>query len=261
MRWRRPQIAHVIREIRHFQQTPYKIEYNSRVAGYLLDPSLQLNDEDLYRLSLDLEPRRSTLTHVSGPLLAATTSSASSSSSSSWQRRRTVGEIWVSIWGPSPLEPCRGAINESRAEWWVRDTLSSAPHHATSHQAPSTVIIWAWAHPPHHHKQPTTRAANSSVPGTWHRASHAWALCWSYCAIGNPAIRKFIGQFFQRVCFFFYILKINPRYNKSSGVWTADSFSYLSSYGSQEKWLRFCVLRCIIFPFVWMFSFSQDLKN
>ncbi|KAK4294571.1 hypothetical protein Pmani_032802, partial [Petrolisthes manimaculis] len=83
-------IAHVIREIRHFQQTPYKIEYKQRVAGYLLDPSLQLNDEDLYRLSLDLEPRRSTLTHVTGPLLATathttniTTSSGSSSSSSS----------------------------------------------------------------------------------------------------------------------------------------------------------------------------------
>lgn len=77
------QIAHVIREIRHFQQTPYKIEYNARVASYLLDPSLLLSDDNLYRLSLDLEPRRSTLTHVTVPLLANVTSSASSSSSSS----------------------------------------------------------------------------------------------------------------------------------------------------------------------------------
>ncbi|XP_050725757.1 ras-specific guanine nucleotide-releasing factor 2-like isoform X5 [Eriocheir sinensis] len=76
-------IAHVIREIRHFQQTPYKIEFNSRVASYLLDPSLLLSDDNLYRLSLDLEPRRSTLTHVTVPLLANVTSSASSSSSSS----------------------------------------------------------------------------------------------------------------------------------------------------------------------------------
>ncbi|XP_045136637.1 ras-specific guanine nucleotide-releasing factor 2-like isoform X1 [Portunus trituberculatus] len=76
-------IAHVIREIRHFQQTPYKIEYNARVASYLLDPSLLLSDDNLYRLSLDLEPRRSTLTHVTVPLLANVTSSASSSSSSS----------------------------------------------------------------------------------------------------------------------------------------------------------------------------------
>ncbi|KAK8385974.1 hypothetical protein O3P69_010609 [Scylla paramamosain] len=76
-------IAHVIREIRHFQQTPYKIEHNARVASYLLDPSLLLSDDNLYRLSLDLEPRRSTLTHVTVPLLANVTSSASSSSSSS----------------------------------------------------------------------------------------------------------------------------------------------------------------------------------
>ncbi|XP_045616711.1 ras-specific guanine nucleotide-releasing factor 1 isoform X2 [Procambarus clarkii] len=76
-------IAHVIREIRHFQQTPYKIEHNPRVTSYLLDPTLLLSDDNLYRMSLDLEPRRSTLTHVTAPLLAATASSASSSSSSS----------------------------------------------------------------------------------------------------------------------------------------------------------------------------------
>ncbi|XP_069969956.1 ras-specific guanine nucleotide-releasing factor 2 isoform X2 [Penaeus vannamei] len=76
-------IAHVIREIRHFQQTPYKIEHNPRVTAYLLDPSLLLSDDNLYRMSLDLEPRRSTLTHVNAPLLTAATSSGSSSSSSS----------------------------------------------------------------------------------------------------------------------------------------------------------------------------------
>ncbi|XP_042881642.1 ras-specific guanine nucleotide-releasing factor 2-like isoform X2 [Penaeus japonicus] len=76
-------IAHVIREIRHFQQTPYKIEHNQRVTAYLLDPSLLLSDDNLYRMSLELEPRRSTLTHVNAPLLATATSSGSSSSSSS----------------------------------------------------------------------------------------------------------------------------------------------------------------------------------
>ncbi|XP_063605659.1 ras-specific guanine nucleotide-releasing factor 1-like [Penaeus indicus] len=76
-------IAHVIREIRHFQQTPYKIEHNPRVTAYLLDPSLLLSDDNLYRMSLELEPRRSTLTHVNAPLLTTATSSGSSSSSSS----------------------------------------------------------------------------------------------------------------------------------------------------------------------------------
>ncbi|XP_058792111.1 ras-specific guanine nucleotide-releasing factor 2-like isoform X1 [Phymastichus coffea] len=54
-------IAHVIREIRHFQQTPYKIEHNPRVTNYLLDPSILLDEEDLYRMSLEIEPRTSRL--------------------------------------------------------------------------------------------------------------------------------------------------------------------------------------------------------
>ncbi|CAK9811174.1 Ras-specific guanine nucleotide-releasing factor 2 [Anthophora plagiata] len=54
-------IAHVIREIRHFQQTPYKIELITKVTNYLLDPSLLLNDEDLDRMSLEIEPRTSKL--------------------------------------------------------------------------------------------------------------------------------------------------------------------------------------------------------
>lgn len=55
------QIAHVIREIRHFQQTPYKIELITKATNYLLDPSLLLEEEDLYRMSLDIEPRTSRL--------------------------------------------------------------------------------------------------------------------------------------------------------------------------------------------------------
>ncbi|XP_014483394.1 PREDICTED: ras-specific guanine nucleotide-releasing factor 2-like isoform X4 [Dinoponera quadriceps] len=54
-------IAHVIREIRHFQQTPYKIELIPKVSNYLLDTSLLLNEKDLYRMSLDIEPRTSRL--------------------------------------------------------------------------------------------------------------------------------------------------------------------------------------------------------
>ncbi|XP_012281932.1 ras-specific guanine nucleotide-releasing factor 2 [Orussus abietinus] len=54
-------IAHVIREIRHFQQTPYKIELIPKVANYLLDTALLLEEEDLYRMSLEIEPRTSRL--------------------------------------------------------------------------------------------------------------------------------------------------------------------------------------------------------
>ncbi|XP_046610239.1 ras-specific guanine nucleotide-releasing factor 2-like [Neodiprion virginianus] len=54
-------IAHVIREIRHFQQTPYKIEVITKVTNYLLDPSLLLEEEDMYRMSLEIEPRTSRL--------------------------------------------------------------------------------------------------------------------------------------------------------------------------------------------------------
>ncbi|XP_011501193.1 PREDICTED: ras-specific guanine nucleotide-releasing factor 2-like [Ceratosolen solmsi marchali] len=54
-------IAHVIREIRHFQQTPYKIELITKVTNYLLDPTLLLEEEDLYRMSLNIEPRSARL--------------------------------------------------------------------------------------------------------------------------------------------------------------------------------------------------------
>ncbi|GIY91658.1 ras-specific guanine nucleotide-releasing factor 1 [Caerostris extrusa] len=40
-------IAHVIREIRHFQQTPYKIDMSPKVTNYLLDPTRLMADEEL----------------------------------------------------------------------------------------------------------------------------------------------------------------------------------------------------------------------
>lgn len=55
------QIAHVIREIRHFQQTPYKIDHISKVTAYLLDTSLLLDDDEMYHKSLRIEPRSSRL--------------------------------------------------------------------------------------------------------------------------------------------------------------------------------------------------------
>jgi len=58
-------IAHVIREIRHFQQTPYKIEHCPKAANYLRDPTLLLNDDELYKLSLMIEPKQSRLTSQS----------------------------------------------------------------------------------------------------------------------------------------------------------------------------------------------------
>jgi len=65
-------IAHVIREVRNFQQTPYKIDPIPKASGYLLDPSLRLGDEELYQISLQIEPRVQTRLSVSyvtsGPL-------------------------------------------------------------------------------------------------------------------------------------------------------------------------------------------------
>ncbi|XP_041465330.1 ras-specific guanine nucleotide-releasing factor 2-like isoform X3 [Lytechinus variegatus] len=53
-------IAHVVREIRHFQHTNYNIEPDKRVISYLLDTSLIMDDDEMYALSLELEPRQST---------------------------------------------------------------------------------------------------------------------------------------------------------------------------------------------------------
>ncbi|XP_071844358.1 ras-specific guanine nucleotide-releasing factor 2-like [Apostichopus japonicus] len=53
-------IAHVIQEVRHFQQTPYSIAPNGVVISYLTDVSLIMDDDEMYALSLELEPRQST---------------------------------------------------------------------------------------------------------------------------------------------------------------------------------------------------------
>lgn len=58
-------IAHVIREIRLFQQTPYKIEHIPRVTNYLLDANRLLDDDQTYRASLEIEPKQSRLSNVS----------------------------------------------------------------------------------------------------------------------------------------------------------------------------------------------------
>ena len=67
------QIAHVIREVRMFQQMPYKIVSQEKVRVWLLDPGIRLSDDELYHRSLTIEPRTSRLSvsypvHV-GPLI------------------------------------------------------------------------------------------------------------------------------------------------------------------------------------------------
>ncbi|XP_060555505.1 ras-specific guanine nucleotide-releasing factor 1-like isoform X3 [Ruditapes philippinarum] len=57
-------IAHVIREIRLFQQTPYRIEHHPRVTNYLLDTTRLYDDEQTYKASLDIEPKMSRLSMV-----------------------------------------------------------------------------------------------------------------------------------------------------------------------------------------------------
>ena len=66
----------MIREIRQFQQTPYKIEPILKVINYLLDPIRLLDDEDLYQKSLILEPRSSRLSASYGHSVAAATVTA-----------------------------------------------------------------------------------------------------------------------------------------------------------------------------------------
>jgi len=73
-------VAHVIREIRHFQSTAYKIEHSAKVNSYLLDSSILLDDEDLYQMSLEIEPRQlrlGSISQVAGPCLSALSSVAS----------------------------------------------------------------------------------------------------------------------------------------------------------------------------------------
>ncbi|XP_061477698.1 ras-specific guanine nucleotide-releasing factor 2 isoform X3 [Rhineura floridana] len=50
-------ISHIIREIRQFQQTSYRIEHQQKVTQYLLDKSLIIDEDTLYELSLKIEPR------------------------------------------------------------------------------------------------------------------------------------------------------------------------------------------------------------
>ncbi|CAH1120967.1 unnamed protein product [Ceutorhynchus assimilis] len=58
-------IAHIIREIRQYQQTSYKIDLVTRVSNYLLDTSLMMNDDQIYAESLKIEPRQARLTSQS----------------------------------------------------------------------------------------------------------------------------------------------------------------------------------------------------
>ncbi|XP_054895701.1 ras-specific guanine nucleotide-releasing factor 2 isoform X2 [Poeciliopsis prolifica] len=50
-------ISHIIREIRQFQQTPYRIEHQPKVTQYLMDKTLTMDEDTLYDLSLKIEPR------------------------------------------------------------------------------------------------------------------------------------------------------------------------------------------------------------
>ncbi|KAL2087676.1 hypothetical protein ACEWY4_016504 [Coilia grayii] len=50
-------ICHIIREIRQFQQTPYRIEHQPKVTQFLLDKTLVMDEDTLYELSLKIEPR------------------------------------------------------------------------------------------------------------------------------------------------------------------------------------------------------------
>ncbi|NXM61514.1 RGRF1 factor, partial [Illadopsis cleaveri] len=50
-------ISHIIREIRQFQQTSYKIEHQPKVTQYLLDQSCVMDEETLYEASLRIEPK------------------------------------------------------------------------------------------------------------------------------------------------------------------------------------------------------------
>ena len=81
----------MIREIRQFQQTPYKIDRIPKVANYILDADRRclLDDEELYQQSLAVEPRSSRLsssfnhasltTNITAAVAAAAAAAASSS--------------------------------------------------------------------------------------------------------------------------------------------------------------------------------------
>ncbi|XP_066129783.1 ras-specific guanine nucleotide-releasing factor 2 isoform X1 [Saccopteryx bilineata] len=50
-------ISHIVREIRQFQQTAYRIDHQPKVTQYLLDKALIIDEDTLYDLSLKIEPR------------------------------------------------------------------------------------------------------------------------------------------------------------------------------------------------------------
>uniref|UniRef100_A0A8C6LLB3 Ras protein specific guanine nucleotide releasing factor 2 n=1 Tax=Nothobranchius furzeri TaxID=105023 RepID=A0A8C6LLB3_NOTFU len=50
-------ISHIIREIRQFQQAPYRIEHQPKVTQFLMDKTLVMDEDTLYELSLKIEPR------------------------------------------------------------------------------------------------------------------------------------------------------------------------------------------------------------
>ncbi|XP_020940161.1 ras-specific guanine nucleotide-releasing factor 2 isoform X4 [Sus scrofa] len=50
-------ISHIIREIRQFQQTSFRIDHQPKVTQYLLDKALIIDEDTLYDLSLKIEPR------------------------------------------------------------------------------------------------------------------------------------------------------------------------------------------------------------
>ncbi|XP_052122507.1 ras-specific guanine nucleotide-releasing factor 2-like [Frankliniella occidentalis] len=68
-------IAHVIREVRNFQQVPYKIEHMPKVTNYLQDTALVLDEEEMYRLSLEIEPRASRLSAANTAAIVSVTTS------------------------------------------------------------------------------------------------------------------------------------------------------------------------------------------
>ncbi|CAH0725117.1 unnamed protein product, partial [Brenthis ino] len=90
-------IAHVIREIRNFQQTPYKIDHIPKVCEFLLDRTLVIPEERQYTLSLELEPRA-----ARGSAAGLQVTPASPASPAAQRRRR------ASLAALAPLAPLRG---------------------------------------------------------------------------------------------------------------------------------------------------------
>ncbi|XP_061732106.1 ras-specific guanine nucleotide-releasing factor 2-like isoform X3 [Nerophis ophidion] len=50
-------ISHIIREIRQFQQAPYRLEHQAKVTHFLLDKTQVMDEDTLYERSLKTEPR------------------------------------------------------------------------------------------------------------------------------------------------------------------------------------------------------------